>query len=141
MHTTNAGEKAKAMKVESMGLARDAKAARKAAKTLSEAGQKAKELEDRADQALAESEALKSLARLEDLTVWEMRKTKNSKKGSRSYGYWMATWRECGKVRNVHLGSCRKLSREQALSMAKKLKAEALGLPSNHDIEIEKGQA
>lgn len=138
MHTTSAGEKAKALKVESMELARDAKAARKAAKTLSEAGQKARELEGRADQALAESEALKSLARLEDLSVWEMRKTKNSKKGSRSYGYWMATWREGSKVRNIHLGSCRKLSSEQALSMAKKLKAEALGLSSNHDIAIGK---
>jgi hypothetical protein len=138
MHTTNAGEKAKVLKAESTELARDAKAARKAAKTLSEAGQKARELEGRADQALAESEALKSLARLEDLSVWVMRKTKDSKKGSRSYGYWMATWREGGKVRNVHLGSCLKLSSEQALSTAKKLKAEALGLPSNHDIAIEK---
>lgn len=133
MHKTEAGEKRKALKAESMELARDAKAARKAAKTLSEVGQKARELEGQADKALAESEALKSLARLEDLTVWVMRKTKNSKKGSRSYGYWTATWRVGGKVQNVHLGSCRKLSREQALSMAKKLKAEALGLPSNHE--------
>ena len=35
-----------------------------------------------ADQAIAESEALKPVARLEDLHVWIMEKTKTTKKGS-----------------------------------------------------------
>lgn len=63
----------------------------KAAKTLSEASQKASELEDQGDEFRAEAEALKGDARLEDLTVWVMKKTKTTKKGSRSYGYWMAS--------------------------------------------------
>jgi len=49
-------------------------------------------------------------------------------KGFRKYAYWMATWREGNKVRNVHLGSCRKISREAALQKARVMKAEALGL-------------
>jgi len=40
----------------------------------------------------------------------------------------MTFWREGGKVRNVHLGSCEKLSREDALQKARKMKAEALGI-------------
>jgi len=41
----------------------------------------------------AEAEALKGAARLEDLHIWQMEKVKTTKKGSRSYGYWMASWR------------------------------------------------
>jgi len=36
--------------------------------------------------------------------------------------------REEEKVRTVHQGSCRKLSREVAMQMARKMKAEALGI-------------
>jgi hypothetical protein len=39
----------------------------------------------------------------------------------------MASWREGSRVRNVHLGSCRKVSRDQALQKAREAKAEALG--------------
>ena len=88
--------------------------------------EKARELESLADTALAESKALKPVARLEDLHVWQMEKTKTTKKGSRSYLYWMANWREGGKVRNVHLGSCKKLDAEAALQKARKVKADAL---------------
>jgi hypothetical protein len=42
--------------------------------------------------------------------------------------YWTASWREGGKVRNIHLGSTRKLSREATMQKARKMKAEALGL-------------
>lgn len=45
--------------------------------------------------------------------------------------YWMASWREGGKVRNVHLGSCRKVDYETALQKAWKLKAKALGMSAN----------
>jgi hypothetical protein len=57
-----------------------------------------------------------------------MEKVKNSKKGPKKYTYWVASWREGDKVRNVHLGSCMKLSRADAIQKARKLKAEALGL-------------
>ena len=126
MHTTTTGNKIKALKKDALKLARDAKAAKIAGKTVPEAREKARELESQADTALAESKALKPVARLEDLHVWQMEKTKTTKKGSRSYLYWMANWREGGKVRNVHLGSCKKLDTEAALQKARKVKADAL---------------
>jgi hypothetical protein len=43
----------------------------------------------------------------------------------------MATWREGDKVRNVQLGSCRKISEEVPLQKARKMKAAWLG----HEIE------
>jgi hypothetical protein len=100
----------------------------KAAKSLPEASKKARELQSEADQALAESEVLKTQARLEDLHLWRMEKIKSIKKGSKAYTYWMATWREGGQTRNVHLGSCAKMSKEEALQRAKKTKSEALGI-------------
>ena len=126
MHTTTTGNKIKALKRDARELARYAKAAKIAGKTVSEAMEKARELESQADTALAESKALKPVARLEDLHVWQMEKTKTTKKGSRSYLYWMANWREGGKVRNVHLGSCKKLDAKAALQKARKVKADAL---------------
>ncbi len=128
MHKTTAGEKRKALKAEAQELARDAKKVMKAAKTLPEARGKARTLEDRAASLQAEVEALKGAARLEDLSVWVMEKAKTTKKGSKTYGYWMASWREGDRVRNVHLGSCAKVDREAAMQKARKMKAEALGM-------------
>jgi len=128
MHKTTAGEKRKALKEEALELAKDAKAAMKAAKTLPEAKEKARELEGQADSLKAEAEALRGAARLEDLNLWQMQKAKTTKKGSRSYGYWMASWREDDMVRNVHIGSCAKLDEETALQKARKMKADALRL-------------
>jgi hypothetical protein len=42
--------------------------------------------------------------------------------------YWMASWREGDKTRNVHLGSSRKMDAEAARRMAREMKAVALGL-------------
>jgi len=56
----------------------------------------------------AEAEALKEAARLEDLSVWVMEKVKPTKKGSKTYGYWMASWRDGDRVRNVHIGAARR---------------------------------
>jgi hypothetical protein len=131
MHKTPAGEKRKALRREARELAIDAKAAMKAAKTLPEASQKARALEGRADELKAEAEALKGAARLEDLTVWVMEKTKATKKGNKTYGYLMASWREGDRVRNVHLGSCAKVDSEMAMQKARKMKAEALGISGN----------
>jgi hypothetical protein len=128
MHTTDAGEKRKALQKEALVLARNAKATMKAAKTLPKASQKARKLQDEADKALAESDALKDLARLEDLNLWVMEKVKTTKKGSRTYAYWMASWREGGKTQNVHIGSCAKMNAQAALQKARKMKAEALAI-------------
>ena len=128
MHTTTAGNKIKALKKEARELARDATATKRAARTLPDASEKARELQEEADKALSEAVTLRPVARLEDLTVWQMEKTKTTKKGSRSYHYWMANWREGGKVRNVHLGSCNKMDEETARQKAQKLKTEALAI-------------
>ena len=125
MHTTDAGEKRKALKREAREMARQAKAVQKAG--IFGATQAINRLQEGADKARAESEALKDQARLEDLHLWQMKKVKTTKKGSRAYTYWMATWREGGKTRNVHLGSSRKMDAHAALQKARGMKAEALG--------------
>jgi hypothetical protein len=114
MHKTDSGEKAKALKAEAEKLARRAKAVMKAAEPLPEAREMARKLKIQADNLKNEAETLKETARLEDLSVWVMEKVKPTKKGNRSYHYWMATWREGGKVRNVHLGNYGKMDEETA---------------------------
>jgi len=126
MHKTNAGERRKSLKAEALELERDARAAIKAAEILPDARVKARELEGRAEELKVKAEALKGAARLEDLQVWQMEKTRTTKKGSKTYHYWMASWREGGTVRNVHLGSCRKMDAEAALQKARKMKAGTL---------------
>jgi len=116
------------LKAEALELERDARAAMKAAEILPDARGKALEMVSRADELKAEAEALKGAARLEDLHLWQMEKTKSTKKGSQSYFYWMASWREGSKVRNVHLGSCKKVDHEAALQKAKAMKATARGI-------------
>ncbi|NPV62810.1 MAG: hypothetical protein HPY61_09315 [Methanotrichaceae archaeon] len=124
MHRTSAGEERKALMKEARELEREAQSLEK----ISHMSPAARTRQDEADRLRAKAEDLKSDARLEDLRVWEMEKVKTTKSGSQSYGYWMATWRENGKVRNVHLGSSRKISHEQALQIARAMKAEALGI-------------
>ena len=126
MHQTNAGKKRKTLKAEALELAKDAKAAMKAAKTLPDAREKAREMEGQAKELMTEAEALNRAARLEDLSIWVMEKNKTTKKGKTTYGYWMASWREGNKTRNMHLGSSRKMDAEEALQKARKMKAEAL---------------
>jgi hypothetical protein len=128
MHITTTGDKIKTLQRESLELARKAKAAKRAAKAIPEAIDKALELQKEADRARAEALALKPQARLEDLSLWQMEKTKDTKKGSKKYTYWMATWREDGKIRNVHIGSCEKMDKETAERKARKLKAKALAI-------------
>ena len=123
MHKTTAGEKRKALREEALELARDAKAAMKA-----DAMEKARALEGQADSLKAEAEAMEGAARLEDINLWQMAKEKTTKKGDQTYLYWMASWREGGKVRNVHLGSCKKMNAEAAMQKAWKQKAEALAI-------------
>jgi len=73
-----------------------------------------------------QARVLEDVARLEDITVWEDSIVKQTKKGEKKYRRWLAGWREGGKVRKVYLGSCKKLSRDEALQKARVMKAEAL---------------
>ena len=131
MHKTTAGEKRRALKAEARELERDASMAMRVAEILPDARMKAGELEGQADSLKAESEAMEGATRLEDINLWQMAKEKTTKKGDQTYLYWMASWREGGKVRNVHLGSCKKVDHETALQKARKMKREALGLSDN----------
>ena len=65
-------------------MARDARALQKVARAPA-ARREAERLQGEAEKALAEAQALKLQARLEDLTVWEMELVKQSRKGSRTY--------------------------------------------------------
>jgi len=91
-----------------------------------------------AENALLDAQNLKDSARLEDLQVWEMKKEKETKKGAKTYSYWMASWRESGRVRHVHLGSCSKMSQEEAMQKAmqktRNMKAEALASEPKSDL-------
>ncbi|OPY53395.1 MAG: hypothetical protein A4E48_00794 [Methanosaeta sp. PtaU1.Bin060] len=81
-----------------------------------------------ADRLKAHAEELAEQARLEDLHVWELIRVKTSQKGTKNYTYWAASWREGGKVRNVYLGSTRRMSQEQAREKARKMKADSLSM-------------
>jgi len=124
LHRTNAGEKRKALRRDALELEREARILQKISRMSSDA----KIRQDEANRLNAEAEGLKRDARLEDLHLWKMEKVKTSKKGSRKYAYWMATWREGGRTRNVHMGSSRKMNAQAALQKARGMKAEALGL-------------
>ena len=126
MHCTPSGDRRQALQRTARQLSRDARALQKVARAPA-ARREAERLQGEAEKALAEAQALKLQARLEDLTVWEMKKVKQSRKGSRTYSYWMACWREDGKTRNVHLGSARKMDAKKARQKARAMKAEALG--------------
>ncbi len=126
MHKTNTGEKRKALRKEALELSKKARIASKAALVVPEARTEARRLQGEADSALAEALSLKDAARLEDLHLWKMQKERISRRGTKKYEYWMASWRENSKVRNVHLGSCKKLDHQAALQKARAMKAEAL---------------
>jgi len=128
MHATDASSRIKALQREALELSKKAKIVSKAARILPQASSEARKLQGEAEAALAEALRLKDAARLEDLHLWKMERSKDSRKGSKQYEYWMASWREGSKVRNVHIGSCRKLDHQAALQKARKIKAEALGI-------------
>jgi hypothetical protein len=127
MHKTDAGERAKALKKEAKELARRAKKQKEALTIMLKARGPAMRLQAIADSRLSQAQALKLEARLEDLHVWEQKRVKDTKKGAKTYTYWIASWREGEKIKNVYLGSSQKMSREQAQEQARVLKREALG--------------
>jgi hypothetical protein len=128
MHKTNAGERAKTLQKEAQDLASRAKAQKEAAATMRAARVTVMNLQSMAAKRLSQAQALRLEARLEDLHVWEQRKIKDTKKGAKAYTYFMASWREGGKMKNVYLGSSQRMSREEAQERARALKREDLGL-------------
>jgi len=130
MHKTAAGERAKALKKEAQDFARKAKAQKEAAATMRAARVTVQNLQSLAAKRLSQAQAQRLEARLEDLQVWEQKKVKNTKEGSKAYTYYLASWREGGKLRNVYLGSSQRMSREEAQEKARALKREALGRSS-----------
>jgi|WetSurMetagenome_2_1015567.scaffolds.fasta_scaffold480784_1 hypothetical protein len=77
---------------------------------------------------LTESESLKPLARLEDMSIFKVKKRMNKKK---TLNYWFAAWSINGKNRNIYIGSCICMDEEAALKKARTLKAKMLGLPQD----------
>jgi len=128
MHKTVAGEKRKALQKEAQRLKREGKLVEKAAQSRPGLLAEVATMLAMAENALLDAQNLKDSARLEDLHIWEMKKEKDTKKGVKTYSYWMASWREIGRVRHIHLGSCSKMNQEAAMQKARKMKAQALGL-------------
>ena len=90
MHKTEAGEKRKGLKRTALELEKEVKALQ----NIHQMRPAARTRQDEADRLKAEAETLKDKARLEDLHVWEMEKEKPTKKGAKTYTYWVASWRE-----------------------------------------------
>jgi uncharacterized NAD(P)/FAD-binding protein YdhS len=128
MHKTASGERRRALLKEAQRLKREGKLVEKAAQSHPGLLAEVATILALAENALLDAQDLKDSARLEDLHIWEMKKEKDTKKGVRTYSYWMASWRESGRVRHVYLGSCRKISREAAMQKARNMKARGLGL-------------
>jgi hypothetical protein len=84
-----------------------------------------KQIEKDKSRILAEAKALKPVARLEDISVFKVKKQVRKNK---SLLYWFSAWTVDGKTHNVYLGSCTSMDAETALKKARKLKAEALGI-------------
>jgi hypothetical protein len=74
-------------------------------------------LQSMAAKRLFQAQTQKLEARLEDLQVWEQRKVKDTKKGAKAYTYYLASWREGGKLRNVYLGSSQRKSSRRSLGI------------------------
>jgi phage gp36-like protein len=128
MCKTDAAERRNTLKKQSTELTNDAKAAIKASRILLDAQIEAQSLLGAANNyLLKKAESLKLQEWLEDITIYQINKDRETKKVTETYSYWMASWREGNKVRNIHLGSSRKMDAESAKQKAKKLKSEALG--------------
>jgi hypothetical protein len=128
MHKTASGKRRRALLKEAQRLKREGKLVEKAAQSRPGLLAEVATILAMAENALLDAQYLKDSARLEDLHIWEMKKEKETKKGVKTYGYWMASWRDQRRVRHIYLGSCRKISHEAALQKARKMKAQALGL-------------
>ncbi len=84
----------------------------------------AQELKISSSRKMDSIKALKLQARVENLTVYcvKMEKIIRKKGDKKTYTYWYASWRVGRKVKNVYLGSTRKMDHDEALTKARKLK-------------------
>ncbi|HII06310.1 MAG TPA: hypothetical protein HA349_03025 [Methanotrichaceae archaeon] len=127
MRATKTGEEIKA-------LIAEAHLMKKAASILDisdrpDAQEMARKLKLSSSDKLELAEKLRSLARLENLDVYPVETERVVRKGeTKTYTYWYASWRLGKKVRNVYIGSIRRMSHDEAFTKARKLKAEDLGI-------------
>jgi hypothetical protein len=78
---------------------------------------------------LNSAKELDAKARLENLKIYEVRVKRPARKRKiKVYSYWYTSWRTESKVKNVCLGSTEKMTHDEALIKARKLKAEYLGI-------------
>lgn len=125
IHRTTSGRKAKELREEARTWKGEARKIRAAAPELDPA---AREREMEAER--LEAEALEALeeARLEAVSVYLSDVVKTTAKGEKKYRYYFASWKVGGKVKNVYIGSPRKMTLEEATAKARALKARDLGL-------------
>jgi len=125
IHRTTSGRKAKDLREEARTWKDEARKIRAAAPELEPA---AREREKEAER--LEGEALKALeeARLEAVTVYLGDVVKTTAKGEKKYRYYFASWKVGGKVKNVYIGSPRKMTLEEATAKAQELKRRDLRL-------------
>jgi hypothetical protein len=125
IHRTTSGRKAKELREEARTWKGEARKIRAAAPELEPA---AREREMEAER--LEAEALEALeeARLEAVSVYLGDVVKTTAKGEKKYRYYFASWKVGGKVKNVYIGSPRKMTLEEATAKARALKARDLGL-------------
>lgn len=94
-----------------------------------EAQEMASKLEKSSLEKLELAENLAIQSRLDALSVYSMDVIKTVRKGeNKTYTYWFASWRVNKKVKNIYIGSTNKMSHEEALAKARRLKAKDLEL-------------
>lgn len=124
MHKTPTGEKIKKLHNEARRACKDVKSLEsiRPGSTLAE--------EKKAEHKKLKKEAakLRPLARLEDLSVYQVKRRRKLKSGQiGEYAYWYASWiSRDGRTRNVYLGSVRDVSEKAALTKARITKARDL---------------
>ncbi|HOV81468.1 MAG TPA: hypothetical protein PLQ01_02185 [Methanothrix sp.] len=124
-HRTEAGERRRRL----LSEARKLRGLAARAREISIAGDMPESFEELAAGAEEEARDLQKAARLEDLTLWVLEKSRElAKGGTQTYRYWYASWREGGTVKNHYLGSVRRVSREKAMEKAMAMKEKALGI-------------
>jgi len=127
MKDTPSRIEARRKKMQAKRLLSDVKRTRKPVIVVSYHRIKRDSLRDRAESLLVLAEQLEKTARIEDLTVRQNPLTKTTKKGEkRIYYRWIASWREGKKIRVAYLGSVNKMSKDQALEKARRLKRQYL---------------
>lgn len=126
VHDTPARRNARELKAKAQELEKESKIL----ETIKETQALAEVKSHRAAELRKAAEDLANVARLEDLSVIQEPLIKTTKKGEkRTYYRWVASWKENDKIRKVYVGSCKKMSQEDALQKAGKMKAQALGIP------------